>query len=158
MARGDDGVQIAGADIVTDAHSRVTMLLTLMQQLREVMQAENALLREMQLGRLRDFQSEKVDLAESYELELRRLRQAPELLTTLDNDTRGQLELALREFQAAVRHNADRLLQARSIVEGVVRVLGESLAAPPDGQRYGTASRPSRDGGRVIAVAFDRRC
>jgi hypothetical protein len=102
---------------MTDAEARLTVLMTLMRQLQDVMRTENGLLREMRLARLQDLQAEKSALAESYEVELRRLRQAPELLASLGVDRRRLLETVMREFQATVRSNAERLLQSRQVVE-----------------------------------------
>jgi hypothetical protein len=143
------------------AQEKVALLMTLMRQLQEVMRAENALLRDMRLQRLRALQTEKAALAESYELELRRLRQSPELLAALDPDGRDLLAESMREFQATVTANANRLRQAQQVVEGVVRTIGESLGrhgAAPRG--YGAPTHPGADPGRgrVIPVAFDRRC
>jgi hypothetical protein len=133
--------------------------MALMRQLQEVMRAENALLREMKLARLQELQAEKSALAQSYELELRRLRQTPETLAELPEDGRSLLEAAMREFQGTVRANADRLLQSRQVVEGIVQAIGDSLGGAATAG-YGAPSRPAHDTarGRVIPVAFDRRC
>jgi len=145
---------------MTGAEARLTVLMTLMRQLQDVMRAENGLLREMRLGRLQDLQAEKTALAETYELELRRLRQAPDLLASLGGDRRALLEAAMREFRATARANAERLLQSRRVVENLVQVIGESLGtavAAPAG--YGGPSRATEAApARVIPVAFDRRC
>ena len=74
---------------MTGAEARLTALMTLMRQLQDVMRTENGLLREMRLARLQDLQAEKAALAETYELELRRLRQAPELLASLRRSRRA---------------------------------------------------------------------
>ena len=142
------------------AEGRVAVLMALMRQLQEVMRAENALLREMKLARLQELQAEKSALAQSYELELRRLRQTPETLAALPEGGRSLLEAAMREFQGTVRANADRLLQSRQVVEGIVQVIGDSLAGGAAPAGYGAPSRPAHDParGRVIPVAFDRRC
>jgi hypothetical protein len=142
-----------------EAQTRIVMLLALMRELQGVMQAENALLRQMRLDRLQALQAEKVALAERYELELRRLRQAPEELAELEPDERALLETGLREFQAAVRANAERLAQARQVAEGVVQAIGASLGTGSSAASgYGVAGRVGGDVSRVIAVAFDRRC
>jgi hypothetical protein len=139
------------------AESRIALLLALMRQLQEVMRAENGLLRDLKLARLRELQSEKAALAGRYELELRGLRQAPETLAGLGEDGRRLLEASMRDFQATVRSNAERLAQARGVVEAVVQTIGHSLAA--DGARYAPGPQPAGDAGaRVIPVAFDRRC
>jgi hypothetical protein len=139
------------------AESRVAVLVTLMRQLQEVMRTENGLLRDLKLARLRELQAEKSALAASYELELRRLREAPGLLGALDADARRLLEDSMREFQRSVRANADRLRGARSLVEMLVQTLGQGLDEPDRRYRGGQAAAGER-AARVIAVAFDRRC
>ena len=47
----------------------------------------------------------------------------------------------MREFQATVRSNADRLLQARSVVEAVVQAIGHSLGSA-GGHAPGYAAGP----------------
>ena len=139
--------------------SKIAVLLALMRQLQEVMRAENGLLRDLKLTRLRELQDEKAALAGRYELELRRLRQAPEVLGGLGDEGRRLLESSMREFQATVRANADRLLQARGVVEAVVQTIGQSIAADGPGPSYLPGPPPGGEaGGRVIPVAFDRRC
>jgi hypothetical protein len=141
---------------MTEPAARVALLMTLMRQLQEVIRAENALLREMKLSRLQALQAEKSALAGSYEVELRRLRQSPELLGALDPESRALLDAAMREFQATLRSSADRLLQAKQVAEGIVQALGASLTAPGAmGRGY---AAPENAASRVIAVAFDRRC
>ena len=139
------------------AESRVAVLVTLMRQLQEVMRAENGLLRDLKLVRLRELQAEKSALAASYELELRRLREAPGLIGTLDPDARRLLEDGMREFQRSVRANADRLRAARALVETLVQTIGQGLDGPEGSYRGGSAPAGER-AARVIAVAFDRRC
>jgi hypothetical protein len=141
---------------MTEPAARVALLLTLMRQLQEVIRTENALLREMKLTRLQELQAEKTALAGSYEVELRRLRRDPELLGALDPESRALLDAAMRELQATLRSSADRLLQAKQVAEGIVQALGASLTARGTlGQGY---AAPENATGRVIAVAFDRRC
>ena len=89
--------------------------MTLMRQLQEVMRTENGLLREMRLARLQELQAEKAALAESYELELRRLRQAPELLAGLERRAaRSCSRPPCASSRRPSRANADRLLQSRA--------------------------------------------
>jgi exonuclease VII large subunit len=141
---------------MTEPAARVALLLTLMRQLQEVIRTENALLREMKLTRLQELQAEKTALAGSYEVELRRLRRDPELLGALDPESRALLDAAMRELQATLRSSADRLLQAKQVAEGIVQALGASFTAPGTlGRGYAAAENAT---GRVIAVAFDRRC
>ena len=52
----------------------------------------------------------------------------------------------MREFQATVRSNADRLLQARSVVEAVVQTIGHSLAsAGGHAPRYAAGPQAAAD-------------
>jgi len=146
---------------MTVAEDRVAVLLMLMHQLQDVMRTENGLLREMRLPRLQELQQEKSALADAYELALRRLRQAPETMGSLDEASRGMLEAAMREFQLAVRGNADRLLQSRGVIEDIVRILGESLnRGTATGGYGGSAAKPVSDTttARVIPMTLDRRC
>ena len=113
------------------------------------MRTENGLLREMRLPRLQALQQEKSALADAYELALRRLRQAPETMASLDAASRGMLEAAMREFQVAVRGNAERLLQSRGVIEDIVRILGESLGG---GSASGAVARDRRVRRRVVFI------
>lgn len=145
---------------MSEAEGRVALLMTLMRQLQETMRTENGLLRELKLARMRELQGEKAALAERYELELRRIRQAPESIAALSQEARQLLETSMRELQAAARANADRLLQARGVVEAVVQAIGDSLGSPGTGGRnYPMIGTQNFDPPpRVIPVAFDRRC
>ena len=96
----------------------------------------------------------------AYERELRRWRQAPGAVAEIGPASRATLETAMREFQAAVRGNAERLLQSRRAVEDLVRVIGDSLHGGPAPRAYAGGTQPAADtgAGRVIPLAFDRRC
>lgn len=136
---------------------QVTVLLTLMKRLGQVMEHERAILRGMRLDILPEIQEEKVALAEAYEIELARLRCSPEVLASLDLPVRGQLHEAMRAFQASVSANLDALLAARTVVDRILRNIGQSLAqsAAASGDRaYPSIARPR---GQVIPVAFDRK-
>lgn len=143
---------------MSETRSQLAMLLALMQDLEGVMQAENALLREMRLARLEELQAEKAALAQSYELELRRLRAEPARLGGLEPAERALLEASMRDFQRTARLNTERLLQARQVAEGVARVLRDSVAGSAPAAAYGVGGRQHVEAGRVIAASFDRRC
>ncbi|WP_169728296.1 hypothetical protein [Geminicoccus roseus] len=141
-----------------EALERVTVVMALMRQLRQVMEQEILLLRGMRLERLEEVVAEKTMLCQAYEGELRALRREPELLAALDPSIRAELEHATRDFQALAAANLRALDAARSVVERVMRHIGASLeAAPfkPKLYRQG-APRPSMSG-EVIALAFDRQ-
>ena len=68
---------------------QVTILMTLMRRLVQVMDHERALLRGMRLDALPDVQDEKVALAEAYEIEVARLRRSPAALASLEPHVRA---------------------------------------------------------------------
>ena len=143
------------------ALERAATLLALMRELEGLMGAENALLRDMRLERLRGLQDEKAALATAYEAELRRLRASPEVAGALEPEARLALEEGMRRFRAAAKANAQRLEAARGVVEGVVKALGSSLSASRNagGYRPGAASPGGAGcgGGQVVSLALNRR-
>ncbi|MFO1068703.1 MAG: hypothetical protein U1E14_09285 [Geminicoccaceae bacterium] len=138
---------------------RVAILLALMRELEGVMQQEGQVLRTMRLDRLEALQAEKATLAEAYEIELRAFRKDPAAAAGLPAEARRTLEDASRTFQQAIRANVRAIQAGRQVVEGIVRRLGASLAAGRSERAGYRADAPPADppGGRVIAVAFDRR-
>lgn len=144
-----------------EGRASVAMLLTLMRELQGVMRTEGALLREMRLERLQALQLEKSALADRYERAFRELRASPDHVAALPFEERKLLEQAMREFQAAVRANAERLGAARRVSESILEAIRDSLdGLPPPSRAYAAGARAagSREGGRVIPVAFDRQC
>lgn len=143
------------------ALERAATLMALMRDLEGLMGAENALLREMRLDRLRGLQDEKAALATAYEVELRRLRASPEVAGALAPEARLALEEGMRRFRDAARTNARRLEAARGVVEGVVKALGSSLSSSRNagGYRPGMqAAAGGRGGGaQVVSLALNRR-
>lgn len=141
-----------------EALEQVTVLMTIMRQLGQVMEHECRILRTMQLEGLNDLQAEKVALAEAYEIELRHLRQTPETLASLEPEIRRELEAATREFQTAVGRNAQALAATKTVVERLCRSISESLAASgPSRAQYG--GKPSEQpSAKIIPLAFDRNC
>lgn len=144
---------------MTQPLERAAVLLTLIRELQGVMQRENALLRDMRLGRLDDLAEAKATLAEAYEREVRSLGAEPQVFGALPGEARIVLEHATRELRAVQRANLHALHAARAVVEGILRRLGESLAAlDRRAPAYAAGGNRADDGtGRVIAVAFDRR-
>lgn len=138
---------------------QVTILMTLMKRLAQIMDHERALLRGMRLETLPELQDEKEALAEAYEIELSRLRCSPEVLASLEPGVRRQLHDSMRAFQETVTANLTALLAAQAVVEKVLRNIGDSLARSAAGITYGARGQgaPAEPRGRVIAVAFDRK-
>jgi hypothetical protein len=137
---------------------QVTVLMTLMKRLGQVMDHERAILRSMRLDTLPDLQEEKMALAEAYEIELARLRCSPEVLGVLEPMVRSQLHEAMRSFQETVTANLDALLATQSVVEKIMRNIGDSLTSTAAGSGYAARSQSNRDGGaEIISLAFDRK-
>jgi hypothetical protein len=135
---------------------QVTVLMTLMRRLGQVMEHERAILRSLRIDVLPDVQEEKVALAEAYEIELSRLRCSPEVLARLDPRVRGQLHEAMRAFQECAALNLHALRGAKASVEKILQSIGESLKqnlpARPDGREPVAEPR-----GEVIPIVFDRK-
>ena len=138
---------------------QVTVLMTLMKRLAQVMDHERAILKSMRLDALPDLQDEKVALAEAYEIEVGRLRCSPEALASLEPHVRAQLHDAMRSFQESMSVNLQALVAAREVVERVLRNIGDSLARGTRSLSYGARgeSGEAEATGQVISVAFDRR-
>jgi flagellar biosynthesis/type III secretory pathway chaperone len=138
---------------------QVTVLMTLMKRLAQVMDHERAILKSMRLDALPDLQDEKLALAEAYEIEAGRLRCSPEALASLEPHVRAQLHEAMRSFQESMTVNLQALVAARDVVERVLRNIGDSLARSTRSVSYGARGESAEvePTGQVISVAFDRR-
>ena len=138
---------------------QVTVLMTLMRRLIQVMDHERAILRSLRLDVLPDLQDEKVALAEAYEIEIARLRCSPEALASLDSHVRAQLHDAMCGFQESVTVNLNALSAARDVVEKVLHNLSAGLARGARTLAYGARGQTDalEPGGQVIPVVFDRR-
>jgi hypothetical protein len=138
---------------------RVTVLMTLMRRLVQVMDYERAILKSMRLDALPDLQDEKMALAEAYEIEVGRLRCSPEALASLEPHVRAQLHEAMCSFQESMTVNLQALATAREAVEQVLRHIGDSLARSARSLSCGARGETGEvePTGQVISVAFDRR-
>jgi ABC-type antimicrobial peptide transport system ATPase subunit len=138
---------------------KAAILMTLMKRLGQIMDHERALLTSLRLEDLKELQEEKAALAEAYELEMQRLRTAPETFAALDDGVREQMENAMRRFQAASQANLQALAAAQTVVDKVVRNIADGLARLKRGPCYQAsgmaAAQPSS--GQVISVAFNRK-
>jgi hypothetical protein len=136
---------------------QITVLMTLMKRLGQVMEHERAILCSLRVDVLPDIQEEKVALAEAYEIELSRLRCSPETLAGLDPRVRSQLHEAMRAFQECAALNLHALRAAKASVEKILQSVAgslvQSLPGPAD-SRQPTVAEPR---GQVIPVVFDRK-
>jgi hypothetical protein len=138
---------------------QVTVLMTLMKRLVQVMDHERAVLKGMRIDALPDLQDEKLALAEAYEIEVARLRRSPETLASLEPHVRAQLHDAMRALQESMTVNLQALVAARQVVDRVLRNIGDNLARSTRSLTYGArgAAGEAEPTGQVISVAFDRR-
>ncbi|NJO38859.1 MAG: hypothetical protein HC871_16190, partial [Rhizobiales bacterium] len=107
---------------------KAAILMTLMKRLGQIMDHERALLASMRLDDLKDLQDEKTALTEAYEVEMARLRKAPETFARLDHNSRRQIEDAMRRFQEAAQSNMRALTAAQTVVDKLVRSIADGLA------------------------------
>ena len=141
---------------------RVTVLLTLIRRLQDIMESENLLVRSMTLDRLEDLQDEKKSLAEAYELEMRHIRKSPEFVAAVDIEIREILQEAIRDLRAAMRTNMETLAAAQTVLEGLVRRLGNSAASVSGAGAYGPGvhgpgANGQRDGQpQIVSIAFSQ--
>ena len=78
---------------------QVTVVMTLMRQLQDVIENETEILQMMKLDRLETLQEEKAALGEAYEIEMYNLRRNPEILGSLDIGIRRDLEHAVLDLR-----------------------------------------------------------
>lgn len=141
---------------------RVTVMITLIRQLEAVMVRENEALKAVDMSTVEALQDEKNLLAEAYEIEMRKIMADPSILGSLDEHVRHTLNESVQQLQATSRRNEMSLHAAKSVIERLMKKLGESMAKTAQGGRYGMAkgpglaSQPANGGsGQVIAVAFN---
>jgi len=140
---------------MTPPVDKVTILMTLTRQLTQVMDAETAVLRRVELAQLGELQAEKQSLADIYEAELAEIRRRPEILGAVRGEIREELDEATRAFRAAAHRNTNALEAAQTVVERALHVIRTSLAdshayGPRDGRPYG--------GGEIVPFALNRSC
>ena len=135
---------------------QITILMTLMKRLGQVMEHERAILRSIRIDLLPDIQDEKAALAEAYEIELSRLRHSPEVLASLDPRIRNQLDEAMRTFQQVAGTNAHALRGAKASVEKVLQSISTSLSDSLQTSGGGRRSAAGEPRGQVIRLAFER--
>lgn len=139
---------------------QVTILMTLMRRLEQILDQERGTLAGMRLDLLPDLQEEKDALTEAYEIELRRLRAQPEQLASLEPHVRERLEAGMRDFQKKLAVNLEALHASHAVVERILKNIADSLAKASGSAAYGSGGRlagAAAGGGRVIPVAFDRQ-
>jgi hypothetical protein len=138
---------------------QVTVLITLMRRLSQLMDHERTVLRGLRLESLVDIQEEKAALAEAYEIELRRLRRGPETIAVLDQPVRERLHESMRSFQESLAANLDTLIDMQMAVEEMLLNIMHSLTRSHRGFSAAADEEPVADEprGQIIPVAFNRK-
>jgi hypothetical protein len=138
---------------------QVTILMTLMQRLSQLMDHERTVLHGLRLESLTDIQEEKAALAEAYDIELRRLRRNPEMMCALEQPVRERLHESMRGFQESLAANLDALIDMRMAVEEVLLNIMQSLTRNHRGFSIAEGDETASDEprGQIIPVAFNRK-
>jgi hypothetical protein len=136
----------------------VTILMTLMRRLGQLMDQERTILHGLRLDSLTDIQEEKAALAEAYEIELRRLRRSPEMMCGLEHQVRERLHDSMRSFQESLAANLDTLIDTQMAVEEVLLNIMHSLTRSHRGlSMEGDEPAANEPRGQIIPVAFNRK-
>lgn len=135
---------------------RISASLTVMRRLQHVLTHEIQVLRSMQITSLADLQTEKAALVDAYAAEVRHLRGSPDLFAALDDGVRESFATATRELQSTITANVRALESARGVMEGVVRILGDSQRSVGQGQGYLATGGQRQERPRALPVAFSR--
>jgi hypothetical protein len=135
----------------------VTILMTLMRRLGQLMDHERTVLHGLRLESLTDIQEEKAALAEAYDIELRRLRRTPEMMSALDQPVRERLHEDMRSFQESLAANLDTLIDMQMAVEEVLLNIMHSLRNHRGCDAAGDEPMPDERRGQIIPVAFNRK-
>lgn len=136
---------------------QVTILLTLMRRLGQLMDHERTILFSLRLESLAEIQDEKAALGEAYGIELDRLRRSPEVLAALDQPVRERLHEAMRGFQESLAANLDALIDAHVSVEEILNNIADTLIRGSRGLGCDPRRRlEDEPRGQVIPVAFKR--
>jgi hypothetical protein len=137
----------------------ITILMTLMRRLGQLMDQERTILHGLRLDSLTEIQEEKAALAEAYEIELRRLRRSPEMMCGLEQQVRERLHESMRSFQESLAANLDTLIDMQMAVEEVLLNIMHSLTRNHRGFSVAEGDEPASDEprGQIIPVAFNRK-
>ena len=137
-----------------DAMERASLILTLIRELKGVLERELLLLRGMNLEGLEEIQEEKTALADAYEVEVAALRRAPEFVAALDPAVREALFEAMRDLQAVMRENLEALLAARTVTERVARHIAASIETS---HKHTGPMAAGEGAGQVVPLTLNRQ-
>jgi ABC-type transporter Mla subunit MlaD len=141
--------------LANDPADRAEQLITLSERLTALLDQETAAFNEHRPGLPRDLADEKTRLANNYRLELTRIAADRSLIAPAPVELRGQLEVATRTLQAAVKENARAVLKVKAVSEGLVKAIGDEIAknrASPIGYGPRLGGRPNTGDARAITL------
>jgi hypothetical protein len=141
---------------------QVIDLLNIIEQLSDLLERENDMLRTMKPFEIQTLQEDKLALTAAYEARLKSLKENPEEVNGWPVSARTGLKETIRRFQAMLANNEHSLRAARQATERTLTAIAEEVrlrtqehAAYSD---KGAALNPT-DTTRMPAVslAFDQR-
>ncbi len=140
---------------VERAQARVTQLLALTERLTARLASETAAFEAHRPQDVAAGVAETQELANHYRREVARVKAEPDLLSPAPAAARQALIRATRTFEDTLARHARALEAAKTVSEGLVRVIaGEVAAQRAKGVGYGAGGQAAA--GDARAVAFNR--
>ncbi len=140
---------------VERAQARVTQLLALTERLTARLTSETAAFEAHRPQDVAAGVAETQELANHYRREVARVKAEPDLLSPAPAAARQALIRATRSFEDTLARHARALEAAKTVSEGLVRVIaGEVAAQRAKGVGYGAGGQAAA--GDARAVAFNR--
>ena len=132
-------------------------LLATMKRLVEVMEREILLLRGSDTPELKDLQRDKIELASTYDSQVRILREDGQ---TLDPTWRQEFSSTAQTFRDTLLRNHQALNAAKATTDRVLQVIVREIEKQRSQQGGYSASGecgPSTDAKQPVSVAIDQR-
>lgn len=140
---------------VERASARVTRLLGLTERLTERLSGEAEAFEAHRPQDVAAGVAETQELANHYRREVARVKAEPDLLSPAPAGARQSLIRATRTFEETLARHARALEAAKTVSEGLVRVIASEVAAQrAKGVGYGAGGKAAA--GDARAVAFNR--
>jgi hypothetical protein len=136
-------------------------LLAVTTRLTDLMTRENAILRSMRPGDIRELQTDKVELTQSYERMMLAVQKDPAVLTTAAPSIREALRSATARFNAVLGDNERTLRAVKSVSERLMKTIVAAATEQTSAPAYSSAglmnsgsTAPNR---RTVAVTLNKQ-
>lgn len=137
----------------------VERMLSVSQQLTDVICQETELLKTSQPLRIGELQKEKIRLSNEYAMDIQAISLRKELIDRAPAEKIGHLKAAMSKLNTALEHNSNMLGAAKSVSERILKSVADSMnehKAPALG--YGrNAAMTGQTASRNAAIALDSR-